>query len=62
MATARTGFAIRVDSVSSAAMRFAATMHAPFMAADETVLKPGQVISVVAPSPSDTMLAGALAL
>ena len=58
-ATAQTDFDIRVDGVSSAAMRFAAaSTSGTFIAASETVLEPGQVLSVVAPSTPDATLAG----
>lgn len=58
-ATAQTDFDIRVDGVSSATMRFAAAAtSATFIAASETVLEPGQVLSVVAPSTPDATLAG----
>jgi hypothetical protein len=58
-ATASADFDIRVDGVSSATMRFAAAAtSATFIAASETVLEPGQVLSVVAPSTPDTTLAG----
>jgi uncharacterized protein YaiE (UPF0345 family) len=58
-ATAQTDFDIRVDGVSSATMRFAAAAtNATFIAASETVLEPGQVLSVVAPSTPDATLAG----
>ena len=58
-ATAQTDFDIRVDGVSTATMRFAAAAtSATFIAASETVLEPGQVFSVVAPSTPDATLAG----
>ena len=58
-ATASADFDIRVDGVSSATMRFAAAAtSATFIAASETVLEPGQVLSVVAPSTPDATLAG----
>ena len=58
-ATAQADFDIRVDGVSSAIMRFAAAATSTtFIAASETVLEPGQVLSVVAPSTPDTTLAG----
>ena len=58
-ATASADFDIRVDGVSSATMRFAAAAtSATFIAATETVLEPGQVLSVVAPSTPDATLAG----
>ncbi len=58
-ATATADFDIRVDGVSSATMRFAAAAtSATFIAASETVLEPGQVLSVVAPSTPDATLAG----
>ena len=58
-ATASADFDIRVDGVSSATMRFAAAAtSATFIAASDTVLEPGQVLSVVAPSTPDATLAG----
>lgn len=51
-------FDTRVDGVSSATMRFAAATSATFIAASETVLEAGQVLSVVAPSTPDATLAG----
>lgn len=58
-ATASADFDIRVDGVSSATMRFAAAATSgTFIAASETVLEPGQVLSLVAPSTPDATLAG----
>jgi hypothetical protein len=58
-ATAQTDFDIRVDGVSSATMRFvAATTSATLIAASETILEPGDVLSVVAPATPDATLAG----
>lgn len=58
-AAARTDFDIQVDGVSSATMRLAAAAPgATFIAASETVLEPGQALSMVGPSTPDATLAG----
>ncbi|TGY90645.1 hypothetical protein E5163_05900 [Marinicauda algicola] len=57
-ATAQTDFDIRRNGTSFATMRFAAAgTVADFIAATETVLEPGDVLSVVAPAAPDTTLA-----
>ena len=57
-ATAQTDFAIRRNGTGFAAMRFAAGgTVAGFIAATETVLEPGDVLSVVAPATPDATLA-----
>ncbi|MGB5950246.1 MAG: hypothetical protein WBG82_13070 [Parvibaculum sp.] len=57
-ATAQTDFDIRRNGTSFATMRFAAAgTTATFIAASETVLEPGQVLSVVAPTTPDATLA-----
>jgi hypothetical protein len=57
-ATAQTDFDIRRNGTSFATMRFAAAgTVADFIAATETVLEPGDVLSVVAPATPDATLA-----
>ncbi len=57
-ATAQTDFDIRRNGTSFATMRFAAAGSvADFIAATETVLEPGDVLSVVAPAAPDATLA-----
>ena len=57
-ATAETDFDIRRNGTSIATMRFAAAADtATFIAASETVLEPGDVLSVVAPATPDATLA-----
>jgi hypothetical protein len=57
-ATAETDFDIRRNGTSFATMRFAAGADtATFIAATETVLEPGDVLSVVAPATADPTLA-----
>jgi hypothetical protein len=57
-AAAQTDFDIRRNGASFATMRFAASdSTASFIAASETVLEPGDVLSVVAPSSPDATLA-----
>jgi hypothetical protein len=56
-ATAETDFDIRRNGSSIAAMRFpAAADAATFIAATETVLEPGDMLSVVAPATADATL------
>jgi hypothetical protein len=58
-ATAQTDFDIQRNDTSFATMRFAAcAATASFIAASETVLEPGDVLSVTAPPTPDAMLAG----
>ena len=57
-ATAQTDFDIQRNGTSIATMRFAAGgTTATLIAASETVLEPGDVLSVVAPTTPDTTLA-----
>ncbi len=57
-ATAETDFYIQRNGTSFATMRFApAADTATFIAATETVLEPGDVLSVVAPATADATLA-----
>lgn len=57
--TAQTDFDIQRNGASFATMRFAAgATSGTFIAASETVLEPGQVLSVIAPSTPDATLAG----
>ena len=57
-ATAETDFDLRRNGTSFATMRFAAAADtATFIAVAETVLEPGDVLSVVAPASPDAMLA-----
>ena len=57
-ATAQTDFDIQRNGTSFATMRFAAGADtASFIAASETVLEPGDVLSVVAPATPDATLA-----
>ena len=57
-ATAETDFDIRRNGASFATMRFAAAADtAAFIAVAETVLEPGDVLSVVAPATPDAALA-----
>lgn len=57
-ATAATDFDIRRSETSFATMRFtAAGDSASFLAASETVLEPGDVLTVVAPATPDATLA-----
>ena len=57
-ATAQTDFGIRRNGTSFATMRFAAAATtASFIAATETVLEPGDILSIVAPTTPDATLA-----
>ena len=57
-ATAQTDFDIQRNGTSFATMRFAAAgTTASFVAASETVLEPGDILSVIAPSSPDATLA-----
>lgn len=57
-ATTQTDFAIQRNGTSIATMRFAAAADsASFIAAAETVLEPGDVLSVIAPTTADATLA-----
>lgn len=57
-ATAQTDFDIRRNGTSFATMRFAAVgTTASFIAASETVLEPGDILSIVAPTTPDATLA-----
>ena len=57
-AAAATDFDIQRNAVSIATMRFAAAAAtASFIAATETVLEPGDVLSVIAPATVDVTLA-----